>query len=364
MNKAPLIVALSFLTLSLATAQGPALSRLNFLFSLEPTITITDFETGSIETDTFQPRTEFAEGAPIRVRVKIDPNSTFGLIPKLAVGVPPNGPFQPAVEMTHTTGNMYEATLNGQHYGAYQLQLTVSYHLRLQGTLSAEQLLHSQRSKTRSRPFFVEAPAGCFAFDTTPDPEGWTLEGLFAGETPTHVETCKQADLNRLFSWQSGMTFPASSSVNPAEGHGSIQLLAGLGCFPGNPSGKKDKTDFWWLDFVSPNLVSRAEWQGISGFSARVNPGAIRLITRLWAQPLINVRDSEGATTIRRPVDVNWGITPLTDDWTVISFDYANLPAGSTVLNVRVRLFIEPVNWGDVLLLRAMFLDGVCPIRH
>jgi hypothetical protein len=103
------------------------------------------------------------------------------------------------------------------------------------------------------------------AFPTTPDPEGWMFEGVFDGDTPTHVETCSQADLNRPFYWQSGMTFPAGPpGVTPAEGHGSIQFLAGPGCFRSSvPSG------FWRVDLVSPNLESRPEWQGISGFSAR-----------------------------------------------------------------------------------------------
>jgi hypothetical protein len=355
MNKAPLIVAWFFLSRWLFVVDS-VYGQQGKPQPDEKQPTITDFETGSIERGPFQPRTEFAAGAPIRVRVKIDSNSTYVNTPWLALGAPPYGPFQPGVQMTHTTGNMYEATLHGQPYGAYQLQLTVSYVLSLPHSI--EELFLEWRKQTRSRPFFVEARAGCFAFDTTPDPEGWTFEGVFDSDTSTHVETCSQADLNGLLDWQSGMTFPAGPlGVTPAEGHGSIRFWATNNCFPNSvPSG------FSRVDFVSPNLASRAEWQGISGFSARVHAGAIRLYPRVWAQPLITVKDSEGATRIFRPASVNGKpyFPRLTDGWTEIRFDNAPLPAGSTVLNVRVRLFLESITIGE--LNTATFLDGVCPI--
>ncbi len=114
-------------------------------------------------------------------------------------------------------------------------------------------------TETRTRPFFVEAAPACFAFDTTPDPAGWTFEGIFDGDTATHVETCAATTLAPLFSWQAGFTFPALGGVSPAEGHGAIQFAFTAACYPSAaPSG------FWRIDLVSPNLEARADWQGLT----------------------------------------------------------------------------------------------------
>ncbi|MFQ5664375.1 MAG: hypothetical protein ACE5HL_11140 [Terriglobia bacterium] len=285
------------------------------------------------------------QGEPIPVDADVRPWLTTVGTPTLGVGPypPPHGPYRDAGQMSKKPGIHYQGNLQNLEYGAYELRLMVPY--RVFAFLG-----YANRTETAVETFLVNAPDCCFSFDGGRGTSGWTLDAIYDGDTPNAIGTC-----DPTLAW-SGVNWPVSL---PGDARGSIWVFmqpdAVGGCFPTDPS----VANLWRIDFISPDLETRPDWQGISGYRFRFMAG----VPGITIQPLLKVRKSNNQIVFFRPVDSAGSPVFYQIDsgqgWHEIEF---RLPESATILNVVVRVFgdTDQVFWGGTE--GAVNLDGVCPI--
>ena len=287
------------------------------------------------------------EGEEIMVSTTIKPYLTIVRTPQLGVGFypPPRGPYEDAGTLTKIADNQYEGSLTAQNYGGYEMELTVPY---------LQALLPFLRSSTsRYATFYVDGPSTCFAFDGEDvGADGWTIDGVYDGDSNNKVS---EPAINLL--WLDTNNWP--EPMDGAE-RGDHRGAVGFEIDPMQipvDSELYEKT-FWRVDFRSPPLENRVDWQAMQGVSLRFVSEA----QRLFVQPLIKVRKNDSSIIHLRQVDAQgesvFHSIP-TESWHMIEFPMQLPEDVAAVLGVEIRLFGSltdlPFNY-DL----ESFLDGVC----
>lgn len=284
-----------------------------------------------------------AQGQPIPVAVDVTPFMTTVLPPEaFAREDLPGSMFQAEGTLSASSGHHYTGNLAPRNYGAHQFRVEVPYRLPLvPGT--------SRRSAERK--FFVDAPAGCFAFDGTGN-EGWRVLGIFDGGNPnTQVSTCGPLDDPALAI--AGANWPEAEP-----GRAGLALPLGPGCFPSSPNAVS--SGFWAFDFISPSVENRPGWAGQTAFTFRINSfDAVIVPDGLFAQAILKVRKPDGTESFFHEVNAagqpRFEVIPA--GWSQFTFQFTP-PAGSVPLEARVRVFGVPAVRSSDL---SVELDGVCP---
>lgn len=286
------------------------------------------------------------EGQPVDVNAEIRPYLTNVGQPSMGVGpyLDSNGPFQPVGTMAHTSGIQYQGQLNNLTYGGYRLEMEVPYTLPL-----------LQDSIRTYKDFIIGAPASCFAFDSGNNTQGWTVDGIYDGDTQVKVTQCSDTLFQNIL-WDDLTNWPGGPYN---DGKGSMLLFVTPTCFPTQSSQLQNS---WRFDLVSPSLEGNSDWQNIGGYTFRVKtnaPGTFN--TGMIVQALLKLRKVDGTITWYRQVDTNnqpvWHVLDSTD-WKVIEWPIP-IPANWVVLDVHIRVFGVPQ---AVYPEGVIHLDGICPL--
>ena len=195
-----------------------------------------------------------------------------------------------------------------------------------------------------------------FSFDDG-DNQGWTAAGLYEDNSFNPI-TGSFSDVPAP--WFDGQDSPNSPPSTDAlgNGDGSIGIGTGGTTFPAGPSG------LWAWHLTSPDLSSRSHWQGISGIRADMTgimsttPTTVQMTARLY----VRVQQPDGTIAyftddVLHNVPINVSATAAT--WQFLSLDMSALgiPAGSTLLNINVRVFGPAAHYDGFV-----FLDKVLPL--
>ena len=136
---------------------------------------------------------------------------------------------------------------------------------------------------------------------------------------------------------------------------GAIMLGSGGFTFPSSPTGD---TYLHW-DLNSPNISSNAQWQGISSFSYRITGQYISTTRPIYVQAVLRVRKPD--STIAYFTDGNFPeiYTESSGYWQTRNVNVSSLgmPAGTTILNINLRIFFEAESGHDGYVL----VDHVVP---
>lgn len=229
---------------------------------------------------------------------------------------------------------LYTGDLVQFDYGAYELELRVGYTAWL-----------TRQYKYAHASFLVEPPAFCFGFDQSN--AGFALGPVRKSDGGTYTASIP---LQRsIINW-------------PIEqpDHASMTFDITARDFPRPP----DEADFWFIDFISPDLSTFDAWQQAQGITFRMTTRAGG--TGLYAQPLFYIEGHEPVA----PQDAATGqflLYPIdagdTDElvWKVINWQSTpDLPIG-TRQSVRIRIYGNAASTGlnDQV---TVHLDGVCPV--
>lgn len=229
----------------------------------------------------------------------------------------------------------YTGRIDALDYGAYDLRLSVPYHAWFR--------LFYQTEVVR---FNVPAPEGCFSFAA-----GQPLEFTASAVFKSHGEEFGSAAIVwRPINWPMDLQH---------DGSATIQILANQ--FPRS----QDEEYYWFVDFISPSLVSDSMWSESHGVTLRLASKA----AGLFAQPIINIVDPEsGDTRALTPKDNATGkflVYPISDasedpvNWKSIDWS-SDLLVGEW-LGLQIRIYGD-VNSTAMNTDTTIYLDGVCPI--
>lgn len=285
------------------------------------------------------------EGESATVTVKVNPFLTAPHTPSMEVRNDTNGTaYAPAGTLPSTGSNEYSGPLTAHTYGMNTLKVEVPYTIVLPPV---------RRSTSREQPFVVGARAACFAFDAAqPNAQGWTMAGLFGnGDPDWQIATCGAGI--------GGAPARIASDNVPQvfeTGFGALSYTLPTACFPATlPPGAK----YWAIDFRSPELALRPEWQAYRvSFAIRAADVLILAGARPSVQAILKVRKPDGRESyFAELAGSGFRFEPITSAWQQFTFTMQP-PAGTTVLQVMIRVFGEvpvvlPDSW--------VRLDLVCP---
>jgi hypothetical protein len=193
--------------------------------------------------------------------------------------------------------------------------------------------------------------AGCFLFyDGSMD--GFTVDGIYDGGLPVHIETCRDAVVSRNLLYADGISYDFPDDPNA----GSLEYYISPTCFPDDAPG-----GFSRFDFVSPALTT---WDDVTGYRFAV----MSLVRGVQVQPMLEVRRADGSSVFLRMVDDfdEPLFFAVPDDWAWHNFTFERPDTGleETVIGLRVRVFIP--NATIARLGRDAYfvlLDTVIPLR-
>jgi hypothetical protein len=294
------------------------------------------------------------EGEPIDVTVRVTPFLTFPQPPSLQVRSDTNATaYQPAGSLAPSGTNQYSGQIGPQPYGRNTLNVRVPYTIPLPPVT---------QSTSREQQFIVGARAACFAFDASdPTPQGWTVAGVFDNGNPATQVAGPGCNFGPGGSpgisgppvRTQGANFPEIFPGN----FGALAFPLGGSCFPTTLA---SGSPFWAFDFVSPDLSNRPEWQvSRLSFAIRSND-ALLLPQSAWprAQAIIRVRKPDNSISFfAEMVGSQFRFETVTSAWQRFTFSFSP-PAGSTVLEARIRFFGTPAQRTSDSLVN---LDLVCP---
>lgn len=285
------------------------------------------------------------EGESATVTVKVTPFLTAPHTPSMEVRNDTNGTaYAPAGTLPSTGSNEYSGPLTAQTYGMNTLKVEVPYTIVLPPV---------RRSTSREQPFVVGARAACFAFDAAqPNAQGWTMAGLFGNGDPNwQIATCGAGI--------GGAPARIASDNVPyvfETGFGALSYTLPPACFPAT---LPPKATHWAIDFRSPDLALRPEWQ-VYRVSFAIRAADVLILTGagLKVQAILKVRKPDDRESyFAERAGSGFRFESITNAWQQFTFTMQP-PAGSTVLQVLIRVFGEvpvvlPDSW--------VRLDLVCP---
>lgn len=252
---------------------------------------------------------------------------------------PPTGPYQQMGTLPNKVSSgdnryRYSGETSGLNYGGYDLSLTVDYTAWL-----------TRQSVSAFKPFLVEAPSACFAFDV-PGPLDFSLGPV----EKSNGDAFGTANL----AWR-----PQNWPID-GEGHGSVSFQVLRNQFPG----PDQEAHYWFVDFISAALTDRPGWAASDGVTFRAATRA----SGIYVQPIFLIRDPEDGElhywAPRNEATGKFQLYPIGEpaesqlQWKVIRWSSA-LPAGT-----REAVYIRV--YGDAQLTtlntdETIYLDGVCP---
>lgn len=183
---------------------------------------------------------------------------------------------------------------------------------------------------------------------------GWRTAGLYEDGSLNPIVGFFSDD---PASWVDGQNSPGAPPGNDTlgDGIGCIALGTGGANLPEGPGG------YWAWHFNSPDLSSNTDWQGISGINADfVAIMASAQNTEVWAQFVVKVRKPDA--TISYYTDGVFHSLPLnvsypSSTWQTFTLNMSSLgiPAGSTLLNINIRIFGQQGGYDGFVLLDRVF---------
>jgi hypothetical protein len=198
--------------------------------------------------------------------------------------------------------------------------------------------------------------SGCgsgYDFDTGSN-MGWRTAGLYEDGTLTPITGYFGDD---SASWVDGQNSPtAPPAFDPlSDGIGCIVLGLGGATLPEGPLG------YWAWHFNSPDLSQNEYWQGKAEIRADlVADMASTQNSEVWAEFVVKVKKPD--TTISYYTDDVFHSLPLnvsytSNSWKTFTLDMTSLgmPAGTTILNVNIRIFGHAGVYDGFVLLDNVF---------
>jgi hypothetical protein len=271
------------------------------------------------------------EGAPISVAAEIAPSWRDVPPPAVEVRSDSNGTaYQRAGTLAPAGSGQYQAQLPPQPYGKSTVQVRVT---------------EGDKSTTREQPFYVAARPACFAFDAPEkNAQGWSLHGLFENGNPgVQLATCsggpdQRPGIKEPAPRVEGVNFPEAFPGSS----GALSVPLSSACFPLVAG---SNTRWWTLDFVSPSLEQRGDWQ-VARFSFAIRSADAHLLPRdRWPrlQAMLKVRKADNTESYYAEQDAAGAFRyeTVTADWQRFTFTFQP-PAGATVLEARIRYFGAP----------------------
>lgn len=186
----------------------------------------------------------------------------------------------------------------------------------------------------RCPPLRLIQPPGSFPFDNG-TAQDWRMEGLFDGDTQNRVV---QMNANPAV-WWDRTNAPAAPFTDAMNNNLGSLIFFTAGGFAPAPSG------FWRVDYISPDLGNRSNWQVSNRFSFQIHDGMSALVpvgvTAINAQLLAEVQKCDGSTTFLRQVNaagqpVFCPVTP--GGWVTCTFQF-NMAQVNWLKRLHIRVF-------------------------
>ena len=171
------------------------------------------------------------------------------------------------------------------------------------------------------------------AFDFPSNNEAWRTLGLYDDGGLTPVPGWFSDDPAGWFAlWGS-------------PGLGALILGSGGFTFPPSPTG----SPFLHWDLNSPDVSGTASWQGISSFSYNITGDEIATTAAIYVEAVLRVRKPDNTISYFTDNIFHEIPTAPSGSWDTHTVNVAALgmPAGTTILNVNLRIFFEPSSGHD-----------------
>ncbi len=210
------------------------------------------------------------------------------------------------------------------------------------------------------------APPGLVSFNNG-TAQGWTLDGLYDGDTPTMLLDTKGKAV-----WIDYTDIGAKPDFDKmGNNKGAVIHIAG----PGLPKSDQATSGFWRFDFVSPDVSNDAQWQGINGVAASLtDKTSLTGLTAPHVQFLLQVKKPDGSTTFLVETTTMPSGTaepvfyPLDPkrlwEWNHLA-SIIPVPQGYVVEHIHIRVFgvaEHPSNTQSLYAVGYIALDSVSPL--
>ena len=185
------------------------------------------------------------------------------------------------------------------------------------------------------------SPASATMFDFNDGTgQGWRRIGLYDDGGLTPIPGFFSDDPAPFFD---GQNSPGSPPTFDPIGDGIGSTGVGTGGFttPASPT----SSAFLHWDLVSPDLSSDVQWQGISAFTYDVTGGGMFSVNGdNFVQAVLHIQKSDGSDSffsdrIFNPIPISQPYNQ--SSWTTHTVDMSSIPAGSTLLDVNLRIFFD-----------------------